>query len=65
MNDNDQRNKVLAALKVIDVAELSYQEWVNVGMALKHEGFPCSIWDDWSRNDRRYKSGAYIAVHDK
>lgn len=58
MNDNDQRNKVLAALKAIDVAELSYQEWVNVGMALKHEGFPCSIWDDWSRNDRRYKSGA-------
>lgn len=58
MNDNDQRNKVLAALKVIDVAALSYQEWVNVGMALKHEGFPCSIWDDWSRNDKRYKSGA-------
>lgn len=44
-------------LKYIAPADLDYQTWVNVGMALKHEGFPCDVWDDWSRNDSRYHSG--------
>lgn len=44
-------------LDSIPVADLSYQEWVNVGMALHHEGLPAGLWDDWSRNDRRYKNG--------
>ena len=44
-------------LKYIRPADLDYQTWVNVGMALKHEGFPCDVWDDWSRPDSRYHSG--------
>lgn len=44
-------------LKYIDPASLDYQTWVNVGMALKHEGFPCSVWDDWSRPDSRWHAG--------
>lgn len=48
---------ILEALKHINVAALSYQEWVNVGMALKAEGYDCSVWDEWSRNDSRYKAG--------
>ena len=44
-------------LKYIDPASLDYQTWVNVGMALKHEGFPCDVWDEWSRPDSRYHSG--------
>lgn len=48
---------ILEALKYINVLSLSYQEWVNVGMALKAEGYDCSVWDDWSRNDKRYKAG--------
>ena len=44
-------------LKYIDPASLDYQTWVNVGMALKQEGFPCDVWDDWSRPDSRYHSG--------
>ncbi|MCM1544871.1 MAG: AAA family ATPase [Ruminococcus sp.] len=36
---------------------LSYQEWINVGMALKDAGFPCSVWDMWSMNDTRYRVG--------
>lgn len=48
---------ILEALKYINVSSLSYQEWVNVGMALKAEGYNYSVWDDWSRNDKRYKAG--------
>lgn len=50
-------DNILEALKHIDVAKLSYQEWVNVGMALKAEGFNVDVWDNWSRNDTRYKAG--------
>lgn len=44
-------------LKYIRPADLDYQTWVNVGMALKQEGYSCSVWDDWSRPDSRYHSG--------
>jgi len=44
-------------LDYIPASSLDYQEWVNVGMALKHEGLTCDIWDSWSRSDSRYKSG--------
>ena len=50
-------NLLLSALTAIDVHELSYTEWMTVGMALKQEGFPCDVWDEWSRNDRRYHPG--------
>ncbi len=45
-------------LQHINPALLDYQEWVNVGMALKDEGYDCSVWDEWSRADYgRYHSG--------
>ena len=45
-------------LAYIDCTRLSYQEWVNVGMALKHEGYGCDVWDNWSRSDsERYRPG--------
>ena len=50
-------NNILSALKAIDVSTLSRADWITVGMALKEEGYPCSIWDDWSRNDKRYHPG--------
>lgn len=50
-------NNILSALKYIDVATLSRADWIAVGMAPKEEGYPCSIWDDWSRNDSRYHTG--------
>lgn len=50
-------NNLLEALAYINPAELDYQEWVNVGMALKQEGYSCSDWDEWSRNDSRYHTG--------
>lgn len=48
---------ILDALKYINASDTSYQEWINIGMALKSEGYSCSVWDDWSKNDSRYKEG--------
>lgn len=45
-------------LEYIDPSTCSYQEWINVGMALKHEGYTVSDWDMWSMKDvNRYHSG--------
>ncbi len=51
------KDNLLSALRAIDVSKLTRAEWIGVGMALKEEGFPCSVWDDWSRNDSRYHPG--------
>lgn len=49
---------LLELLQYIDPAALNYQEWINVGMALKQEGYHTSDWDSWSRRDtRRYHPG--------
>lgn len=49
---------LLEALNAIDPSRLNYAEWIEVGMALKAEGHPCSVWDDWSRKDpARYHDG--------
>lgn len=49
---------LLEVLSQIDPACLNYQEWLEVGMALKHEGFPAESWDEWSRRDgARYHPG--------
>lgn len=49
---------LIALLDYIDPAQLSYQEWVNVGMALKYEGYTAADWDNWSKRDpARYHPG--------
>ena len=49
---------LLEVLEYIEPAELDYQDWVNVGMALQQEGYHVSVWDDWSRRDpARYHAG--------
>lgn len=45
------------ALYSIKPSDLSYEEWLNVGMALKDEGLTRDLWDDWSRSDTRYENG--------
>lgn len=50
-------NTLLDALNSVPVAGLTYGEWISVGMALRHEGADCSVWDDWSRKDSRYHPG--------
>ena len=55
--DDDQR-AILKALEALDPSKCTYSEWIQVGMALKAEGLPCSDWDEWSRRDpARYDSG--------
>lgn len=44
-------------LEHLPAADCNYQEWTTVGMALKAEGLPCSVWDDWSKPDNRYHPG--------
>ena len=41
----------------IDPSLLDYQDWINVGMALKDAGYAASDWDNWSRSDSRYHDG--------
>ncbi len=51
-------SELLEILDHIDPAALDYQEWVNVGMALKDEGYTCKDWDNWSKSDpARYHAG--------
>jgi len=48
---------LMKALEHIPVSELTYQEWINIGFALKNEGYDCSVWDRWSQKDDRYRNG--------
>ena len=52
-----KENNLLEVLKYINPSDCDYQEWVNVGMALKHEEYSVTDWDDWSRTDPRYHTG--------
>ncbi|MCC8067014.1 MAG: PriCT-2 domain-containing protein, partial [Clostridiales bacterium] len=53
-----EKTDLQKVIEYIDPGELGYQEWVNVGMALKQEGYPVSVWSDWSRRDfGRYHEG--------
>lgn len=49
---------ILEVMEHIDPSRLDYQEWVNVGMALKEEGHTAADWDAWSQRDvSRYHPG--------
>ena len=43
--------ELIEYLNHINPALLNYQDWVNVGMALKFEGYSPSDWDAWSQRD--------------
>lgn len=56
----EQRTDLLNILENLNPEELNYQEWINVGMALKHEGYSSDVWDSWSKNDHRYHVGECV-----
>lgn len=47
--------KIEAALSAIPCD--NYEIWANVGMGLKNEGYPLSLWEEWSQNSSKYKPG--------
>lgn len=55
-------HKYLAALEHISPDD--YQDWITVGMALKHEGLPLSVWEEWSRRSDKHHEGECAAKWD-
>ena len=54
----DNANDLKEALDFISPANLTYEEWVTVGMGLKEAGFPVAAWEQWSSRDgSRYHKG--------
>lgn len=55
---NSQNEDLLEILSHVDPSLLDYQDWVNVGMALKEEGYAAADWEAWSMRDPgRYHKG--------
>ncbi|MBE6876525.1 MAG: DNA primase [Ruminococcus sp.] len=53
--DNENLEELL---EYINPSTLDYQEWLNVGLALKRSGYDASVWDAWSAQDAaRYHPG--------
>ena len=51
-------SNILSALNQLACADLTHDEWIRVGMALKAEGYDLSVWDEWSSLDvNRYHLG--------
>ena len=44
-------NNLIEILNCIDPSSCDYTTWTMVGMALKHEGYSASDWDNWSSRD--------------
>lgn len=58
MNRLEHKLDLLALLDFVDPSSLDYSDWMSVGMALKHEGYTASDWEDWSKRDgARYHPG--------
>ncbi len=50
-------DEIISALSCIPVKDCSYAEWLGIGMALKDAGYACDVWDEWSKDDKRYIAG--------
>jgi regulatory protein RepA len=54
MTDNETMEE---CLRQIPPSALDYDEWLQVGCAIKNAGGTVDMWDSWSRPDSRYKAG--------
>lgn len=53
-----EKYSLVDLIQYIDPRDLSYEEWLAVGMGLKEDGYTAADWDSWSRADReRYHGG--------
>lgn len=54
----ERKYDIIELLAYIDPGFLSYEEWLQVGMGLKEDGYSADDWDKWSQRDfRRYHAG--------
>lgn len=54
----EYRTDLKALLSHIDPRDCTYEEWTEVGMALKQEGYSPDDWENWSMSDSsRYHRG--------
>ena len=37
--------------------DIDYQSWLEIGMALHAEGYPCAVWENWSRSGQKFEAG--------
>lgn len=56
---HSDHSDLLRVIAQMPASSLDYTEWIQVGMALKAEGFPLSSWEEWSRetDPARYHDG--------
>lgn len=53
-----EKTDLYEALDFISPGDLTYEEWVQVGMGLKQAGLPVEAWEQWSSRDgSRYHRG--------
>lgn len=52
-------DEVRDLLSYID-ADITYDDWIAVGMALHSEGMSLAVWDEWSKRGTKYRPGCTI-----
>lgn len=62
LSNSFTRDDIEAMLGHID-PDLGYDDWIMVGMALHHGGYPFTLWDAWSGRGTKYKGQKDLAVH--
>ena len=50
-------DNVILALDFLNPADLDYDSWLRIGMALRNEGYPVEVWENWSKGEARYHPG--------
>lgn len=57
-NVKDDRETALECLNGLKAQRAdNYDDWLNVGIALKNSGASCDDWDRWSRSSDKYQAG--------
>ena len=53
-------DNVILALQYLNPADLDYDSWLRIGMALRNEGYPVEVWENWSKGEERYHPGECV-----
>lgn len=61
-NSEWTEEQITEALSFID-PDISYLDWIFIGMGLHREGFPLDMWDRWSAGGQKYQGIADLNTH--